>query len=208
MLRRTFLKVIRFVFYIISLVCPGFFFFFFFFCNCSAYLPFYRGVSIRLIFFPGCLYFCLRFFCLSLSLIFGPIYPCLFFSAWLSLSQFVIIFFFAVSMAISFLCQSIALSVFLYCYLYLGLFFFSDCLLSLTLFKGFLYGCLMFFAVSNYLIFQTVSLSTSVCLYRNAFIYVSFSVISILIFLAVYNYVGLFFSGFSLSLWFSLICMT
>ena len=144
-------------------------FFFFFFCNCSAYLPFCRGVSIRLIFFPGCLYFCLRFFCLSLSLFFGPIYPCLFFSAWLSLSQFVIIFFLAVSMAISFLCQSIALSVF---FILLSLsrpVFFSDCLLSLTLFKGFLYGCLMFFAVSNYLIFQTVSLYLSLfvseCLY-------------------------------------------
>ena len=115
-------------------------------------------------FFPGCLYFCL-----SLSLFFGPIYPCLFFFCLVISISVCYYFFLAVSMAISCLCQSIALSVFLYCYLYLGLFFFSDCLLSLTLFKGFLYGCLMFFAVSNYLIFQTVSLYLSLfvseCLY-------------------------------------------
>ena len=144
------------------------------------------------------------FLCVSIS-IFWPYLSLSVFSAWLSLSQFVIIFFFAVSMAISFLCQSIALSVFLYCYLYLGLFF-SDCLLLMSLFKGFLYRCLMFFAVSNYLIFQTVSLYLS--------LFVSECLYLCLLFGHFYPYLfwlsicRSIFSGFSLSLWFSLICMT
>ena len=108
-------------------------------------------------------------FFLSVSIsIFWPYLSLSVFSAWLSLSQFVIIFF-LLSQWLSLFFMSVYSSFCFFILLSLSRPVFSDCLLSLSLLKGFLYGCLMFFAVSNYLIFQTVSLYLSLfvseCLY-------------------------------------------